>query len=206
MIRSNIDGLGSLLRKFDDRIKELERKTLQGIDGGENVRVSYSRNRAIINANPAGDGGAVVSATSCDFVFQKFDIQTPEPVADEEVDSTFKIRATGGTVNGLLPSNYDEIGDFSTGSDAFVSLLATADQTGITTLQYKIESTPPAISPQYEEGAPPSEVSMFAFMVTNGSIKSSLCRSLIMTPEVAYLDQSTSPYKNICTWNISNVT
>ena len=206
MIRSNIEGLGSVLRKFDERIRELERKSLHRIEGGENIRVSHSGNFAIINADPAGDSGVSAPTTSCDFVFQKFDVDTPEVSAGEESVSTFKIKATGGTINGLLPSNYDNIGDFASDTDAFVSLVATADQTGITTLQYEIGSAPPEISPQYEEGAPPSEVKMFAFMVTKGSVKSSMCRSLIMTPEVAYLDQSTSPYKNICTWNITNVT
>jgi hypothetical protein len=209
MIRSNIDGLGPVLRKFDERIKELERAYLKEIKGGENIRITRTGRTAIINASPAGDSSAVpVSSVACDFVFQKYDSVTPPPNADGSPSSsptTFNIRALGGTINGLLPDNYNNIGSFDSDTDAYVTLRATADTTGITTLTYESSSSVPNITPQYADGAPPSEISFFAFMCINGQITSSLCRSLNLSPEVAYLDQSSTPYKNICTWSVTNI-
>ena len=210
MIRSNIDGLGPVLRKFDERIRELERAYVKEIEGGENIRITRTGKTAIINADPAGDSTASTSpSVSCDFVFQKYDIVTPAPNSDGTPSSsptTFKIKATGGTINGLLPDNYDNIGGFDSDTSVYVTLKATADTTGITTLTYESASSVPSITPQYADGAPPSEISFFAFMCINGKITSSLCRSLNLSPEVAYLDQSSTPYKNICTWSVTNST
>lgn len=208
MIRSNIQGLAQVLNKFDQRIRQIERQSLD-LQGGENIRITKSNGQAIINADPAGDS-AVVSAPSksCAFVFQKFDIVTPPPNSDgtpSTAPTTFKVRATGGTINGLLPQNYDNIGSFDDQTDAFVTLKATTDTTGITTLEYETSSSMPAIAPQYADGAPPSNVIFFAFMCIEGKVTSSLCSSLQIKPEVAYLDQSVTPYRNICTWSVTNV-
>lgn len=207
MIRSNIQGLSQVLNSFDMRIREIERKTID-VQGGENIRITQTGQTVIVNADPAGDSAtAPVVSRSCAFVFQKFDIVTPQANSDgtpSDLPTTFKIRATGGTINGLLPENYDNIGSFDDQSESYVTLKATADTTGITTLRYEKSSSIPAITPQYQDGAPPSNIAFFAFMCINGRITSSLCSSLNISPEVAYLDQSSTPYKNICTWSVTN--
>ena len=209
MIRSNIQGLGKLLQKFEDRIKNLERNSISTIEGGENIRINKAGNKAIINADPAGDSSAPVVTTQCDFVFSKFDIVVPDPDPNTGQPSTdpttFKIKSTGGTLNGLLPANFQSIGEFDDQTDAFVTLDATVDTSGVTTLQYTKRSSIPDIEPQYSVGAPPSNLQFFAFMVIGGKITSSLCSNLFASPEVAYLDQTVQPYQNICTWNITSV-
>ena len=206
MIRSNIQGLSQVLNGLDQRIREMERRTYDVL-GGENIRITKTGQSIIINADPAGDSSAPVVSKSCAFVFQKYDIVTPPPNSDgtpSTAPTTFKIRATGGTINGLLPDNYDSIGSFDDQTDAYVTLKATTDTTGITTLTYEKGSSIPAITPQYQDGAPPSNIEFFAFMCIEGRITSSLCSSLNISPEVAYLDQSTTPYRNICTWSVTN--
>ena len=206
VIRSNIEGLGNVLRKFDDRIKEIERKNLK-LQGGENIRITQTGTTVIINADPAGDSSSPVASKTCTFVFSKFDIVIP-PADSNGVPSTepttFKVKSLGGTINGLIPDNFNNIVGFDDQTDVFVTLDAQIGSTGIETLSYNIHSDVPDIVPQYGEGLPPSEYRVLAFVVMKGNITSSLCPSLFISPEVAYLDQSTDPFVPMMTWSVTN--
>lgn len=144
------------------------------------------------NSFDVGGGGL---GESCNFQFEKFDVN----------QNSFNIRSLGGTINGLIPSNVDDIGSFNNDQDYYVSLVGSVDKSGITILRYVVETSPPEIKPQYNAASPPSEFKIFAFMCISGQISSSLCKSLQITPEVAYLDQTSDPYENICTWSIKTV-
>lgn len=182
-------------------MERLERQKIR-ITGGENCRVTQFGRDYVVNAMPAGDSAGTATAESCEFGFVKYDV-VPPPTGTTD-PTQFKIGATGGTLNGLLPQNFNNIGDFDSDTTAYVTLDATADSSGVTTLQYTKLDAIPDIKPQYGIGAPPSEIRFFAFMVVGGNITGSLCRNIFINPEVAYLDESTSTPRNICTWSITN--
>lgn len=201
MLRSNIDGLADVLNRFEDRLRVVE-SLEQRIIGGDNIRVNKLAGSIIINADPAGDS-APSASEPCTFIFAKFD--QSEPSSDSE-DATynFKLKALGGTVNGLIPANYEDIGTFSSDTNYFVTLDVTTDATGITQLEYKKHTQLPAITPQYAEGLPPSDLQFFACLITEGSVTSSLCKNISLIPQVAYLDKSAEVLKTMYTWQVDD--
>ena len=198
MFRSNIDGLADVLNRLDDRLRVVENID-ERIVGGDNIRVKKLGGSIVIDADPAGDSSAPTGET-CSFIFSSFG----QAENSDDGEGSFKVRALGGTVNGLIPANYADIGSFSPSQTYFVTLDVNTDNTGITSVQYTTHNQLPEIKPQYAEGLPPSQIQFFACLITEGVVTSSLCRNIAMIPQVAYLDKSEEIIKTMYTWQIDD--
>lgn len=161
---------------------------------GPNVLVSSDENTITIESAAVPE--PTEGAGECTFKFG-----TKDCTEDDEPVCT--LYALGGAVNGLFPTNYDDIGKIKSDAEKFLYLDITTGNTGILTMDYKLEDSVKPLTPQYAEGAPPTRVEIFIGRVKSHSVNSNYCNGISMRPEIAYVESSSASSKTFYYWSIS---
>ena len=201
MIRSNIQGLGKLLNKFNDRIDKLERKNFEVV-GGENIRVTTSGMTKIINGDPAGDSAPQESSG----------ITCPWRVSAEILTLSsgkkYKLKTDAGTINGLIPENYDDIITLDEDEEKYLYYEAVTSQGTIGSLRIKASDDVPDTQTPFTEGYLPTTIKgLVAYWKDNKVQYSWMCNNIVLSPDLAYtLDdpQNFGNKLNYYTWVETN--
>jgi len=155
----------------------------QEIKAGPNIFIRQDDETCIIESTAAPAATAAQAGASCSFGFEKFDISA---------GGVFKLRATGGLINGLIPTNFEEIASFSPTGNYYIYIEAEVGNTGIHQLTYESSQSPPGITPQVSQGSPPNKFKIIAAYLNEGEINKVLCSDIQATPKVYSYDNDTN--------------
>lgn len=195
MIKSNIKGLASVLNKLATRITKLE-KTAKQVVGGKGVRVRETSSSYIVNGD-AGQGDSMNTESSCSFGFY---------VTSEESDDgvNYFLRSSGGTLNGVLPLNYNLITQVFPVSQDFIYLIADTTTDGIYNVRYEKHPNIRSFTAPFGRNVPPDEFAILVAIVRNLSVKSFICENLSIAPQLVYRDESAYPPVPVYSWAHNN--
>ena len=150
---SNITGLADALAKLDKRLGTLERNKVT-IIGGKNTRVTANGSQFVISSKGKGGGGTVVQSTKCplDPILKKQE-ETESEQEDEYHESTFDVSVRIGTVNQLLPSDWDDVGSMTATEVKYLVVNIQTDGTEVTSANLTLEDSADACIPVTEGSA-----------------------------------------------------
>lgn len=185
-----IPGLGEALGEIVEWVEQLPKP--KKINAGRNILLTEDETSISLEGEAQAIGG---SSNPCTF---SVSLEKREGTED-----SFKVIVSPFTLNGLLPSNYEDVGTVEADETKFLQLTAQANITGIASLRYELvdEAT---IDPQYQEGKPPEKIKLLAAMIDKGTVKPALCSPVSAIPTVAYVDTSGDAIKSYYYWMFEN--
>ena len=184
--------IGEAINSVVDWVESLP--TVPEFVAGPNVLVSSDENTVTIEAAAVPESTEGVE--ECTFKFGTKDCTDAE-------EPTCTLYSKGGAVNGLFPTNYDNIGPIGVSDEKFLYLDITTGNTGISSMEYVLEDNIKSLTAQYSEGAPPTKVEIFIGFVKSNSVNSNYCDGITMKPEIAYVESSSGASKTFYYWSIA---
>ncbi len=183
--------IGEAINSVVDWVESLP--TVPEFVAGPNVLVSSDENTVTIEAAAVPESTEGIG--ECTFKFG-----TKDCTDDDEPLCT--LYAKGGSVNGLFPTNFDNIGKIKADDEKFLYLDITTGNTGILTMEYTLADSVKPLTAQYAEGAPPTTVEIFIGRLIAKEINSNYCDGISMRPEIAYVESSSADSRTFYYWSI----
>jgi len=144
-----------------------------------------------------GEGGGE-SSSHCSFQFNSYITGT-----------NYQIACSPGTVNGLLPSNFDSVAQIPTGSNEnkYIYLDIDTDGKNITSVSFEVSSSASSTSIRANEGGAQDNLKILAGVWIDKSLTSILCNNISICPEHVFSeDDPSNPYfpKRWYQWRIDS--
>ena len=125
-------------------------------------------------------------ASQCNFQFSSY-----------ITGGNYEITCSPGTVNGLLPSNFDSVAQIPTGdeSDRYIYLDIDTDGKNITSVSFEASSSVSSTAIRANEGGAQDNLKILAGVWMDQSLTSVLCQNISICPEHVFSeDDPTNPY------------
>lgn len=133
-----------------------------------------------------GEGGSGASPSQCNFQF-----------SSHITGGNYQITCSPGTVNGLLPSNFDSVAQIPTGdeSDKYIYLDIDTDGKNITSASFEVSSSVSSTAIRANEGGAQDNLKILAGAWIDKSLTSVLCQNISICPEHVFSeDDPANPY------------
>lgn len=195
--------VGEALNAIVEWVESLPRSPK--INGGPNIKITQDQESVTITGSAQGVGG--VSAPALDPCAWSF-AATPVSTTEKNIGgvltqvTTANLYNTGGSINGTFANNFENIGNVESDQKYYLYLAGDATATGINDVNFFLSQKLVPLTTTFTEWRPPPNFRLLIGIVENNSVNPMYCESIIVKPDIAYIDEQASPPKPYYFWNI----
>ncbi len=172
------------------------------INGGPNIKITQDQESITITGSAQGVAGVAGPAPEpCAWSFGTTEVSSHTKPTGEYV-TTANLYSTGGTVNGMFANNFENIGDIRSDTKYYLYLKGDSSATGIHDINFYLLQSLTPINTEFTEWRPPPNFIILIGVVENNFVKAMFCESLVVKPDIAYIDEEAEPPKPYYFWNI----
>ena len=198
---TNIKGLDSLVGAIDAKLNHVDAKHQSlDIQGGAGILVTRMGNQYVIGLQD-NNNNSIIDTKPWDIVINR----------REGTDDTYYASTLGGTINGYLPDNWDDIADINDDDEPqYVILQCQTSYYGIEQAEIILDSIQPDTNRIYSVNSLPTEFELLIAIIAQKKITNQFYRGHLQSmPTLAYsfenLDRE-SDLDHYYTWSLSENT